>query len=64
LCGADDPTLLARAARNQRVEITQEVTTIAAFAYKRGPEGKPMAGAFEVSRRVPPSLAIEEEQQH
>jgi hypothetical protein len=39
LCGADDPTLLARAARNQRVEITQEVTTIAAFAYKRGREG-------------------------
>jgi hypothetical protein len=60
LSGADDPTVLAWAAESQRVLLTHDVSTITAFAYKRVREGKPMPGVFEVSRRVPLGLAIEE----
>ena len=60
LTGTKDPTVLEWAARNQRVLLTHDVSTITAFAYDRIRESKPMPGVFEVSRKVPLSLAIEE----
>lgn len=60
LSGADDPAVLEWAARNRRVLLTHDVCTITAFAYDRIRESKPMPGVFEVSRKVPLSLAIEE----
>ena len=60
LTGADDPTVLEWAARNQRVLLTHDVSTITAFAYERTRESKPMPGVFEVSRRVSLRQAIED----
>ena len=60
LSGADDPTVLAWAAQSQRVLLTHDVSTITAFAYERARKGKPMPGVFEVSRRVPLNVAIED----
>jgi len=50
LSGADDPTVLAWAARERRVLLTQDVATMTAFAYERVRAGKSMPGIFEVPR--------------
>jgi len=60
LSGADDPTVLEWAARNQRVLLTHDVSTMTRFAYDRVREGEPMPGVFEVSRKVSLATAIEE----
>ena len=60
LSGADDPTVLEWAAQNQRVLLTHDVSTVTAFAYDRIREAKRMPGVFEVSRKVPLAIAIEE----
>lgn len=60
LSGADDPTVLEWAARNQRVLLTHDVSTVTRYAYDRVREARPMPGVFEVTRRVPLSVAIEE----
>jgi len=60
LGGADDPTILEWAAQNQRVLLTHDVTTMTRFAYDRVKEGKPMPGVFEVSRKVPLAVAIDD----
>ncbi len=60
LTGTDDPTVLEWAARNQRVLLTHDVSTVTAFAYERIRQSRPIPGVFEVSRKVPLSLAIEE----
>jgi len=51
LTGSDDPTVLEWAARNQRVLLTHDVSTITAFAYDRIRQSKAMPGVFEVSRK-------------
>ncbi|OUL23294.1 hypothetical protein BV378_21670 [Nostoc sp. RF31YmG] len=57
---ADDPTVLEWAAQNGRIVLTHDVTTMTNYAYERVQAGLSMPGLFEVSRRVPVGLAIEE----
>lgn len=60
LSEADDPTVLEWSAKQGRVLLTHDVATMIRFAYERIQAGLPMPGVFEVSRRVPVGLAIEE----
>ena len=60
LSEADVPTVLQWAAQNNRVVLTHDVATMTNFAYERVQAGLSMPGLFEVSRRVPVGLAIEE----
>ncbi|AOY82633.1 DUF5615 family PIN-like protein [Moorena producens JHB] len=60
LSGVDDPTVLAWAAQEGRMVLTHDVATMITFAYERIQAGLSMPGLFEVSRRVPIGLAIEE----
>ncbi|MBE9127924.1 MULTISPECIES: DUF5615 family PIN-like protein [unclassified Coleofasciculus] len=60
LSGANDPTVLAWAAQEGRIVLTHDVATMTTFAYQRIQAGLSMPGLFEVNRRVPVGLAIEE----
>jgi hypothetical protein len=60
LSGADDPTVLEWAAREGRVLLTHDVSTITKYAYERVRAGQPMPGVFEVGRNVPIGRAIED----
>jgi hypothetical protein len=60
LFGADDPTILEWAAREGRVLLTHDVSTITRYAYERIRAGKVMPGVFEVSREIPIAVVIEE----
>jgi hypothetical protein len=60
LSEADDPTILAWAAQEKRVLLTHDVATVTHYAYERVREGLPMPGVFEVTRKVPIGIAIEE----
>lgn len=48
LSGADDPTVLAWAAEENRVLLTHDVATITHYAYERVKAGLSMPGVFEV----------------
>ena len=60
LSGADDPTILAWAAQEERIVLTHDVATMTTFAYQPIQAKLSMPGLFEVSRRVSVGLAIEE----
>lgn len=60
LSGASDEKLLDWAAREGRVLLTHDVTTITGYAYQRLKVGLRMAGVFEVSPTVPVGQAIED----
>lgn len=60
LSGADDPAVLEWAARENRVLLTHDVTTITKFAYERVEAGKRVPGVIEVSRSVPLGAAIDD----
>jgi hypothetical protein len=60
LSGADDRTVLEWAARENRVLITHDVSTITFHANERIRQGKSMPGVFEVARSVAVSAAIED----
>jgi hypothetical protein len=60
LSGADEPAVLAWAAQEVRIVLTDDVATMITFAYQRIQAGLSMPGLFEVSRRVPVGLVIEE----
>jgi hypothetical protein len=60
LLAADDPTVLAWAAAENRVLLTHDVATMARFAYQRVAAGLSMPGVFEIGTSVPISQAIEE----
>lgn len=60
LSGAHDSAVLAWAAKENRVLITHDVSTITVHAHRRVCEGKQMPGVFEVSRSVPVKVAIED----
>ena len=60
LSGADDPTVLEWAARQGRVLLTQDVSTMTRYAYERVRAGKRMPGVFEVSRGSPVGAVIED----
>jgi hypothetical protein len=60
LSGAKDPAVLDWAAREGRVVLTHDVSTLTHFAYQRVDAGLPMPGICEVSRKVPLGVAIED----
>jgi hypothetical protein len=60
LSGVDDPIVLEWAAQEERIVLTHDVATMITFAYERIQAGLLMPGLFEVSRRVPVGVAIEE----
>jgi hypothetical protein len=60
LAGAEDPAILDWAAREQRILVTHDVTTITHFAYLRILAGKSMPGVFAAKTSVPIGQAIED----
>jgi hypothetical protein len=48
LSGADDPTVLEWTAREERILLTHDVSTITRYAYERIKAGQRMPGVFEV----------------
>ena len=58
--GADDPTILAWVAANDRIVLTHDHTTMPDFAYIRVVAGQPMPGVFVVPDRMAVRQAIEE----
>jgi hypothetical protein len=60
LSGADDPSVLAWAARNQRILLTHDVATITKYAYDRIRAGQPMPGVFEINRQIAVRLVIDD----
>ena len=60
LSGADDPTVLEWAARERRVLLTHDVSTITMHDYERIRAGQSMLGVFEVGRAVSMGRAIED----
>jgi hypothetical protein len=60
LSGADDPTILEWAAREGRVLLTHDVSTITRYAYERIRGGQGMPGVFAVSREIPIAVVIED----
>lgn len=60
LSRADDPTILEWAAKEDRVLLTHDVSTMTRYAYERVQSGLPMPGVFEVSRKVPIRRAVED----
>ena len=59
LLGVADPMMLERAAREVRVVLSHDVSTMRTFAYARVLQGLPMPGLFLVSQAVPIGRAIE-----
>lgn len=57
---ADDPTVLAWAASENRILLTHDVNTMSKYAYERLAAGLFMPGVFEVSTNLPIGQAIEE----
>ena len=60
LMGAKDPAVLEWAAREGRVVLTHDVSTMTKFAYERVAKGLGMPGVFALSQSVPIGIAIEE----
>jgi predicted nuclease of predicted toxin-antitoxin system len=57
---ADDPTILAWAASQERIVLTHDRATMPDFAYERLVRGESMAGLFVVNDRMPIRQAIDE----
>jgi hypothetical protein len=60
LYGADDPAVLEWAAKEDRVLLTHDVSTITKHAYERVQNGLPMPGVFEVNYATPIGIIIED----
>ena len=60
LSGAGDEAVLEWAAREGRILLTHDVSTLTRYAYDRVKASLPMPGVLEVSRAVPVSTAIED----
>lgn len=60
LMGADDPTILACAASENRILLTHDAETITKFAYERVAAGEYMPGVFEISRTLPLGEVIDD----
>jgi hypothetical protein len=48
ISGADDPTVLAWAAQENRILLTHDVSTITMYTYERVSEGQLMPGVVEI----------------
>lgn len=57
---ADDMSLLAWAAKEQRVVVSHDVNTMTKYAYQRIDEGLPMAGLILIQDNEAVGTAIEE----
>ena len=57
---ADDPTILAWAAENNRILLTHDRATMPDFAYARLIAGQPMSGVFVLNDRLSVKQAIDE----
>jgi hypothetical protein len=60
LAGAKDPTVLEWAAREGRIVLTHDVSTMRKHAYARIVAGLRMPGLFSVSQSLPVVRAIED----
>jgi hypothetical protein len=60
LSGADDPVVLEWAFHEQRVLLTHDVSTMAAYTYERMCAGQPIAGLIEVPQSMPIGKAIDD----
>jgi len=60
LAGMDDAKILEWAAKEGRVLLTHDISTITHYAYERVRAGKAMPGVFEVSRDLPIGAVIED----
>lgn len=60
LAEALDPTILEWAAREHRVLLTHDVTTMTHFAYERVRRGEPVAGVVVMDEGIPIGPAIED----
>ena len=58
LTGVEDPEVLAWAAREGRVVLSHDVTTMTEFAHARLRRGEPMPGLLQAGRDVPLAAAI------
>lgn len=59
LSGADDSSVLEWAAREGRVVVTHDISTLANYAFERVAAGRPMPGVFAVNSRAPIGSAID-----
>jgi hypothetical protein len=59
LTGADDPSVLEWAAREGRIVVTHDVSTLAHYAFERVAAGRRMPGVFAVSSQASIGLAID-----
>ena len=60
LSGADDLAVLEWAAREGRVLVTHDVSTLSKHAHERVVAGQPMPGVFEVGSNLTVARAIED----
>lgn len=60
LTGKPDPEILEWAAKENRLLLTHDVTTMTHYAYERARQSLPMPGVFEISQDLPIGRAIEE----
>jgi hypothetical protein len=60
LSGAVDHDVLEWAARESRVLLTHDVSTMTRYPYERVEAGLPMPGVFQVSRGISLTLVIED----
>lgn len=60
LSGADDPNVLDWAAREGRVLLSHDVSTMSDFAYGRVGRGEAMPGVFVLGREVQIGQAVED----
>lgn len=60
LSGAEDEAVLEWAAKEGRVLLTHDVSTLTRHAYDRVNAGLRMPGVFEVTRTIPVAKAIED----
>ena len=60
VASADDPTILAWAAREGRILLTHDQKTIPRYAYERMGTGETVAGVIVASDTLPISTVIEE----
>lgn len=57
---AEDPAVLAWAAREGRILLTHDIRTMPDFAYARVHEGEPLPGVFIVNDQAPMGQVIDD----
>jgi predicted nuclease of predicted toxin-antitoxin system len=60
LSGADDPSVLEWAARENRIVVTHDISTLAKYAFERVAAGQPMPGVFAVRSGAPVGGVIDD----